>query len=301
MKRVLVTGARGFIARNCLAPLAKAGFEVHAVGRTPFDTGIDLTFHKADVLDPMARVHILETVRPTHLLHAAWNLETRDYMESAENYRWVGMSLDLTREFAEAGGRRALYTGTCYEYRWGSAVLDERKTPLGPRTQYGKAKAGLFRLTEDLADATGISIAWSRLFFLYGPYEGRRRLVPSVISSILSGREAPTTHGRQLRDYMYSIDVGRALVALLDSEVAGPVNIGTGTATSIAGLVSDAARLCGHPELLRVGALEARPGEVKRVVAATERLRSEVGWDDYTPMETGLAETVAWWRRELAL
>ena len=300
MKRVLVTGAAGFIGRNCLEPLAEAGFEVHVMGRSPFQSDVDPTFHQTDLLDASARLRLLQRVRPTHLLHAAWDLSVHDYMESAENYRWVATSLDLTREFAAVGGTRALYIGTCYEYDWETPVLNEETTPLRPRTQYGKAKAGLFKLTNNLAEATGISVAWSRLFFLYGPFENRRRLVPSVISSILSGQEALTSHGRQERDYMYSVDVGRALVALFDSEVTGAVNIGTGTAIPIVDLVSAAARLCGNPELLRVGAIEARPGEAARVVADTERLRSEVGWNDYTPMEQGLAETVEWWRKVLS-
>jgi len=299
LKRVLVTGASGFVGRNCLAPLAATGFDVHVTGRTPFEADIDLTFHKADLLDPDSRVEVLRQVAPTHLLHGAWDLSGNDYMNSAENYRWVAASLDLTRNFAAVGGTRAMYVGTCYEYLWSNPVFSEKLTPLVPSTHYGKAKAGLFELTSGIGDALGISIAWSRLFFLYGPYESRRRLVPSVISSLLLEDEAPTTHGRQERDYMYSVDVGRALIALLDSEVTGPVNIGTGTAVSIAELVTVAAALSGHPELLRVGALEATRDEVALVVADIDRLQREVGWNDFTPMEQGLAETVDWWRKEL--
>lgn len=300
MKRVLVTGARGFIGRNCLEPLLERGFEVHTAGRSEFERPDGVDWHEGDVLDPVDRSRMLGTIQPTHLLHAAWDLTVHDYMASPINYRWVAASLDLTNEFAAGGGERVLFIGSCYEYEWGDADLDERSTPLRPRTQYGKAKAHLFRTTVDLAEATGLSMAWSRLFFLYGPYESRRRLVPSVITSLLSGREAPTSHGLQERDYMYSADVGSALASLLASNVDGGVNIGTGEAPRIVDLVTEVGEICGNPELLRIGAIEGRPGEAPRVAAATDRLRHEVGWADYTPRLEALERTVAWWQKELS-
>jgi len=77
------------------------------------------------------------------------------------------------------------------------------------------------------------------------------------------------------------------------------VNVGTGEAVSIADLVTAVAAIAEHPELLRVGALEATRDEAACVIADVARLRLEVGWDDFTPMEQGLAETVSWWRKEL--
>ena len=299
MKRVLVTGGRGFIGRNCVEPLLERGFEVHTVGQTDFERPNGVIWYQGDVLNPIDRSRMLDVVQPSHLLHAAWDLTVPDYMSSSINYRWVAASLDLTHEFAAGGGDRVLFIGSCYEYEWGDAALDERTTPLRPRTQYGKSKAHLFRTVTDLVEATDISMAWSRLFFLYGPHEGRRRLVPRVITSLLSGREAPTSHGLQERDYMYSVDVGSALASLLDSNVDGAVNIGTGEAPPIVDLVSEVAEICGEPNLLRIGAIEGRPGEAPRVAAATDRLRQEVGWNDYTPRREALERTVSWWRKEL--
>lgn len=300
MKRLLVTGARGFIGRNCLEPLARRGFDIHAVGRIDFPVPTGTTFHEFDVLDQNHRAELLEMIRPTHLLHAAWDLTVDDYMGSPHNYEWVAASLDLTYQFNRQGGRRAVYVGSCYEYRWGDEDLDERATPLEPRTHYGRAKASLYRLTRDLAEAAGFSMAWTRLFFLYGPHENPRRLVPSVITSLLAGQEAPTSHGMQLRDYMYSVDVGDAIAALLDSEVEGPVNVATGEPVRIADLVEVTAEICGSPELLRIGAIAGRPGEAPRVAGTTDRLRSEVGWNSYTPTREALEMTVEWWKQELA-
>jgi nucleoside-diphosphate-sugar epimerase len=83
----------------------------------------------------------------------------------------------------------------------------------------------------------GRSSAWGRIFFLYGPHEHPDRLVASVIRSILAGQPARTSHGRQIRDYLYADDVADAFVAVLDrgaQGVSGPYDIGTGVGTTIA-------------------------------------------------------------------
>ena len=73
MKRVLVTGASGFIGSHCLWPLLERGYDVHAVARArAADRSAPVTWHAADLLDRQAAADLLDAVRPTHLLHLAW-------------------------------------------------------------------------------------------------------------------------------------------------------------------------------------------------------------------------------------
>src|SRR5262245_52865943 len=83
VKRVLPTGARGFLGSNCLAPLLARGYEVHAVSRAPSvgetrgpvettETVAGVVWHQADLLDGQQVTALLDAVRPTHLLHLAW-------------------------------------------------------------------------------------------------------------------------------------------------------------------------------------------------------------------------------------
>jgi nucleoside-diphosphate-sugar epimerase len=301
-RRALVTGAGGFIGRNAVRALVERGFEVHAVGTHPRESSDGVTWHVADLLDTAAAAELVERVRASHLLHLAWYAEPGLFWSSPINVRWLEASLVLLREFAEGGGQRAVGAGTCAEYDWsGDGVCHERDTPLAPNTLYGECKRSLHAVVERLYGASGgPSLAWGRIFFLYGPHEDPRRLVPSVALALLKGREAPCTEGLQRRDFMHCVDVGDAFAALLDGGVQGPVNIASGQAVSIAEVVSLVGDACARPELVRLGELPARPGDPDLLVADAARLRDEVGFTASWSLRDGIAETVAWWRGQLA-
>jgi len=294
VSRVLVTGATGFVGRHTLAPLAERGFEVHAVARRP-GTGPLATWHELDLLrdDPGP---LLARLRPTHLLHLAWNVEPPGYWHSAENLRWLEASLRLLRAFARADGRRAVAAGTCAEYDWSAALCDEAETPLAPGTLYGTAKDALRRVASAYAREAGLSLAWGRIFFCYGPDEHPSRLVASVARALARGEEAPCTEGRQVRDFLHVADVAEAFVALVASDLGGAVNVGSGDGVPVREVVERLAAAAGRPDLLRVGALPSRPDEAPVVVAGVRRL-AELGWAPRIDLDAGLADTLAWWRR----
>jgi len=274
---------------------------VHAVSRRPPSGGDDETrWHAVDLLDAVAARDLLATVAPTHLMHLAWYVEPGSYWDSPENERWLVASTSLLDAFVAAGGRRALVTGTCVEYDWSraSAPLSEARTPLAPRGAYGAAKDSLRRETERLAGETGLSTAWARLFFLFGPGEDDRRLVGSVASALVARQPAPSSSGRQVRDYLLTGEAGDGLVAVLDSAVEGAVNVASGLGISVRDLVEKVAAAADVTELLRIGALPDRPDDPPYIVADTTRLDREVGWRPTRDLDAAVRETVAWWREQ---
>ncbi len=303
-RRVLLTGASGFIGAHAPAALLERGFEVHAVGRsappgagsagTPGGT---ITWHQADLLDPAAVRALVRAVRPTHLLHLAWYTEHGAFWTSEANVEWLQASLGLVRAFVNQGGERAVVAGTCAEYDWSAGgPLSERDSPLAAATLYGTCKHALHLVAESLCGHSGVELAWGRIFFLFGPAEPPGRLVPAVTRALLAGRHAPCSHGRQRRDFLHSADVAGAFAALLDSGAVGPVNIGSGEAVEIAALVRMIGELCGRPELIELGALPSRPGEPDLLLADVTRLHEEVGWEPRLTLAEGLRGTVDWWR-----
>jgi nucleoside-diphosphate-sugar epimerase len=281
--KVLVTGGSGFIGRQALQPLRDRGYEVHAPSS-----------READLLAPDTAERLIAELQPTHLLHFAWDARPGKYWTSTENLAWVEASLRLLRAF---GGRRAVLAGTCAEYEWTDSVhCVEGSTPLAPSTLYGAAKHGLRGIAERYAEQTGVSLAWGRIFFVYGPYEQPGRLASSVASALVRGEPAETSAGTQVRDFLHSEDLGDAFAALLDSEVEGAVNMASGEPRPIRDVVVALGEAAGRPDLLRIGARPANPSEPASITAAVDRLRDEVGWRGGRTLEQGAADTIAWWR-----
>ena len=292
MSRVLLTGATGLVGRQVLPVLTGAGHDVHAVARRRGPEQHGCTWHEVDLLESC---DLVRDIQPEVLVHLAWYAEHGRFWTSPENVLWVEGSLALLRVFAEAGGRRALLAGTCAEYDWSREVYPE-SAALAPATLYGAAKAGLHTVAAAFAVEAGISLAWARLFFLYGPGEPEGRFVPAIITSLLSREPAPITQGTQVRDFLHVADAGAALAALAQSEVTGAVNVASGVPVSLREIAELIARHLDAQELLQVGALPMREHDPPSIVADVSRLREEVRWWPRIELSPGLEETIEWWR-----
>jgi nucleoside-diphosphate-sugar epimerase len=247
-----VTGASGFVGRAAVAALQRRGFELHGVGRSVPDALPPIRWHRADVLRAGEVEEVVRAVRPSHALHLAWVTEHGRYWDDPENEAWVGATRRLAEAFLGGGGVRFVFVGSCAQYEWGAAdTLSETTSPRLPATRYGRAKQEAAELIEAVARDGGISSAAALLFFPYGPHEHPDRLIPSVARRVLAGEEAPVSSGTQVRDLLHVGDCGSALACLVDSDVAGSVNVGSGVGHTVAEIAGSVARLAGGPELLR--------------------------------------------------
>jgi nucleoside-diphosphate-sugar epimerase len=296
MKRVLVTGASGFVGRHSLPHLTARGFEVHALTHKGSLPECPCTvWHRADLLDGVIVRELLAEIAPTHLMHFAWYSETGKYQESEDNLRWCQAGIELVRAFAAAGGQRAVFAGTCFEYDFGYGYCSEALTPCAPSTRYGASKLALAQLVTRFTPGA-MNTAWGRIFHLYGPYEHPNRLVSSAILSLLEGKRARCTHGRQVRDFMHVDDVASAFVALLDSDIVGIVNIGSGEPVTIHSLVTRITTMMKAEGRAEFGAVCAAPSDPPVLIPDVGRLRDEVGWAPRFSLNDGLASTINWWR-----
>ena len=292
VRRVLVTGATGFVGTHAIPALRARGFEVHALGRNPPGTA-GVAFHPVDLLDAASVHAALLQVQASHLLHLAWYAEPGLYWKSPLNLDWVAASLALVRGFHEAGGERAVAAGTCAEYAWGPERFHEATSPCRPATLYGAAKDGTRRILEAYAREAGLSFAWGRLFFLYGPGEKRGRLVSDAIRTLRAGERFGTSPGHQRRDFSHVADVAGAFAALVDAAATGPVNVGSGEAVPVRAILEHIGRLTGRTELIDFGARSLAPTEPPSIAADVTRLRDEVGFAPRYDLDTGIANTLA--------
>jgi nucleoside-diphosphate-sugar epimerase len=310
-KRVLVSGAGGFIGRWSVPALLSLGYEVHAVVSRNARRGVPAQLegarvHVADLLNESSIDELIAETLPTHLLHFAWIATPGLYWQSAENFRWAAASEHLLRSFGVRGGSRAVMAGSCAEYDWSRVqVCDERQSPLAdgsgePLSPYAACKIGLQKTLADVGRLQNVSTAWGRIFFQFGPGEHEERLVPSVICNLLQGREAACSHGRQIRSFLHVADVGAAFAAVLDSTLEGPVNIGSDEPIAIADLVERIGGKIGRNDLVRLGARPASPDEPPVLVPNVHRLQHEARWRPRFTLDEALDDTIAWWRHRFA-
>lgn len=301
MKRVLLTGAGGYIGRHTLDKLVARGYEVHAVSRTvPAATSDKIVWHNTDLLDAAATNALAAQVAATHLMHLAWITEPGIYWESPKNDDWLSASFSLLESFAEYGGLRALLAGTCAEYDWSDGHCVEDNTPLRGKSHYAQSKLAFRDAAFAVAKSTDLSIAWARVFFSFGPHERPERLVPAVIRALLSGERARCSDGSLVRDFMYVEDVADALVAVLDSEFAGDVNIASGQSTTLADIVNRIAARLDAADRVDFNHYPRRPDDPQDVSADTSRLRHVIGWRPRYDLDSAIDKTIAWWRSQAA-
>jgi nucleoside-diphosphate-sugar epimerase len=297
--RIAITGASGFVGARVVRALADTPHDVYAIVRPTSDLG-RLSEHprrqlvEADFCTVPGRLRIAE-LRPDVCIHCAWTTTPGEYLADESNLDLLAATLELARALADSSRPRFVGVGTCFEYDLNPGYLAE-STPLAPTHLYSAAKAATYLTLRQFAIARGISFAWARLFYLYGPTEHPRRLVASVARALLRGEPALATKGEQVRDFLHVDDAGGAIAAVATSDVDGAVNIGSGEPVTVAQIVVRLGELSGRPDLVRLGELAYTPRDPMFVCANVERLRTATGWSPRWSLGNGLRDALAWWR-----
>lgn len=299
IKKVVVTGANGFIGRYCLPLLVQNGYEVHAISTTRQMESPGIIWHQINLFDFSVVQNLFAQLKPQYVLHLAWYTEHGKFWRSTHNLKWVQASLELAQIFAQQGGKKFVAAGTCAEYEWSGDACQEDKTPLIPSTLYGCAKNSLRAIFENFFAQEKIEFCWGRIFYPYGPGEKGDRLIPALIRAFLSGQPAKCTAGDQLRDFLFIEDVAGIFVALLESKCTGAINIGSGEVIAVKDVCRIIAESLNASHLLQLGAIPNPSHDTIKLVADVKKLKQELQWSPQISLEAGLKHTIAWWQNEV--
>ncbi len=303
--KVLVTGGCGFIGSAVVRALAARGDEV-TVADVPGakddrirDVAKEVSRVDLDVTDYGAARQLVAAERPEAVIHLAWYAVPGKYPSSPENVPFIGATLNLMQASASAGVKKWIGIGTCFEYDFENGWMHEA-SPTKPASLYAASKLATFTAAVKLAENLELPMAWVRFFYQYGPWEHPERLVASVTRKLLKGEKAQASSGEQVRDFLHVDDDASGVLAVLDSDLAGAVNVGSGVPSTVRQIVETIGELTGRGELIDLGAYQPRPDDPPMVVADNRKLRTATGWKPRYDLRSGLADTVEWWRKRLA-
>ena len=306
--RSLVTGGAGFIGSNLVDALLARGDEVTVVDdlstgrRSNLDgalaAGAELV--ELDIREGEALSALAAERRPERIFHLAAQIDVRKSLadpafDAAINVGGTANVLEAARG-TECGRVVFISTGgAIYGEGEGQQLPLTEEAPIAPMSAYGQSKfagEGYLALYERLYGLSGISL---RLGNVYGPRQdplGEAGVI-AIFCGLLREGGRPTVYGdgTQTRDYIYVGDVVAAAIAAAESDVVGPVNIGTGRETDVLELVSSLRELSGsesfEPELA-----PPRTGEVQRVSIDPTRAEQELGWRAEVGLDEGLRLTL---------
>jgi nucleoside-diphosphate-sugar epimerase len=295
--RVLLTGAAGFIGSHVTRHLIARGDEVTAV-LAPGTT----TNRIDDILPSIAVVEadlgaadldllVAEAV-PDACIHLAWYVEPGRYLIAVpENLAALGAGTRLLAALDAAGCPRVVIAGTCLEP--GRSIDGETASA---RTIYAAAKSALHQVAVHLDTA---QVACAHVFYVYGPTEDPRRVVPTVIRACLDGRSIDVSSGEQKRQFLHVEDAASAIVSIMKSDVRGGVDVCSGPTTPLGDVFRAIGAATGGGDLIGFG---NRPFEANEPldIAGNGAWLTSVGWTPRWSLETGIAQTVDWWRARFA-
>lgn len=275
---ILLTGATGFVGTQILSALLAQGCTVRLVVRT----GKEKNFSHLSQVESIQTTDNLFTENidwwlvalqnVDTVIHAAWYTEPGHYLHSPKNAACQTGTLLSAQAAVQAGVRRFVGIGTCFEYDLETDRPLSVTAPLNPLTPYASAKVAAYQGLLELSRQHQVSFAWCRLFYLYGDNEDARRLVPYLRARLSAGQVAELSSATQVRDFLDVREAARLIVAAAMSEMQGAVNICSGKATTVRQLAEHIANGYGRGDLLQFGARADNPFDPPYVVGVKSQI-----------------------------
>lgn len=263
-RKLLVTGATGFVGRQVCANLLQLGFSLRITCRNlpaRIEGNQNIEFVLVDDLFSLKKEQYQSLVKDIDtLVHIAWFTEPGIYLSSPLNMRCLQGTLELAEAFTSEGGRRFIGVGTCFEYDTSFGFL-KVTTPLKPDSLYAACKIAAFSALSQYFLATNVEFAWGRLFYLYGEGENEKRLAPYLQGQLQRGVPAHLSHGNQIRDFLDVAQAGSQLTQLAIGNECGAFNICSGIPVTVRQFAESIADVFARRDLLIFGSLPEREND----------------------------------------
>lgn len=316
MKKVLVTGADGFIGSHLAEHLLEKGYGVKAfvcynsfgnwgwLDTLPEEKQKELEIFAGDIRDPNGVRDALRGV--DWVFHLAALIAIPFSYHSPDSYVDTNIkgTLNVLQAARELGTEKVMVTSTSEVYGTAQYVPIDEKHPFQGQSPYAATKIGADRLAESFYRSFGLPVAIVRPFNTYGPRQSARAVIPTIITQLLAGKtEIRLGSLTPTRDFNYVKDTAAGFLAIAQSDrtVGEEINIATGAEISIGDLAGTIIRQINPKAKIICDGQRLRPekSEVNRLLGSNAKLKELTDWEQRYTFEAGIAETVAWMRENL--
>ena len=312
MKKVLVTGADGFIGSHLTESLLEKGYDVKVftyynsfntwgwLDTLPKEKLNQIEVFSGDIRDPNGVREAMKGV--DQVFHLAALIAIPFSYHSPDSYV---DTLNILQAARDLGTEKIMVTSTSEVYGTAQYVPIDEKHPFQGQSPYSATKIGADRLAESFYRSFNLPVAIVRPFNTFGPRQSARAVIPTIITQLLAGREeiklgslTPT------RDFNYVKDTAAGFIAIAESDktIGQEINIATQREISIGDLAKEIIAQINPDAKIVCDEQRLRPekSEVNRLLGANAKIKELTDWKQQYTFEQGIAETIAWIRQNMA-
>ena len=311
MKKVLVTGADGFIGSHLTEKLVKTGYEVKAFvfynsfnswgWLDTFDNKIleHIEVFSGDIRDPHGIKNAMEGCNAVFHLAALIGIPFSYHSPDAYVDTNIKGTLNVLQAARELETERVLVTSTSEVYGTAKYVPIDEKHPFQGQSPYSATKIGADRLAESFYRSFGLPITIVRPFNTYGPRQSARAVIPTIITQLLNGKgDIRLGSLTPTRDFNYVKDTANGFLSIFESDktIGEEINIATGQEISVGELAETIIAQINPNAQIVCDEVRLRPekSEVERLLGSNEKIKSLTGWKSQYTLNEGIRETISW-------
>jgi len=309
-KKVLVTGAGGFIASHLVEQKVREGAQVRAFVR--YNSRNDLGMLKWISPDAFAQVEVMQgDLRDNEAVrNAVRGVDTVFHLGAliAIPYSYVNPrevidvnimgTLNVLMAARDFGTRRVVHTSTSEVYGTAQYVPIDEKHPLQGQSPYSASKIGADRIAESFYRSFETPVVTLRPFNTFGPGQSMRAVIPTIIVQALTRDEVKLGSLEPSRDFTFAKDTANGFVKVAEAEgvLGEEINLGNDNTIRIGDLAEKIFKLIGKTPKIVADPQRVRPGksEVMKLWASNEKARRMIGWEPRISLDEGLRATVEW-------
>ena len=296
-KKILVTGATGFIGKNLVESL-KEKFEIYALILDEKEKNVipqidyilwKTFFDRENEIKTLDGKKLGKIDTVIHLASYGVNPKDNDIDKMIESN--INLTKDLILNLERVSCKNIIFTGSGFEYGDKGKIKLKEDMELNPFSLYGATKVSAFLIGKKLCESLGINYINLRLFNIFGEYEGSNRLIPQIINNYLEGKELNFTAGNQVRDYLYIKDIIEVYEMILEKNIYNneTYNVCSSEEVTIKEFITKVANTIGiNKESLNFGIIPSRKEEALYIVGDNSKLKKDFDWNRKYSYEFGI-------------